>query len=129
MSKKITGKRAELLKEMLLKKKRELWLELKEELFRQAEPEYRKQIETMLDEGDRAIADLVGDTVYQVMEVKRANIEKIDEALRKLELDGTYGICDDCGKEIDEARLKNMPFVIYCIECGRKRETGPHPTL
>ena len=129
MSKKITGKRAELLKEMLLKKKREMWLELKEELFRQAEPEYRKQIETTLDEGDRAIADLVGDTVYQVMEVKRANIEKIDEALRKLELDGTYGICDDCGEEIDEARLKNMPFVIYCIECGRKRETGSHPSL
>jgi DnaK suppressor protein len=129
MNKKISGKRAEMLREMLLKRKREMWQELKEELFRQAEPAYRQQIETMLDEGDRAIADLVGDTVYQVMEVKKANIDKIDEALRKLELDGTYGICDDCGKEIDSKRLHNMPFAIYCIECGNKREAVPHPSL
>lgn len=38
-------------------------------------------------------------------------------ALEKIS-EGTYGICDDCGGEIDVKRLDKMPSSRYCIECA-----------
>jgi DnaK suppressor protein len=35
---------------------------------------------------------------------------------------GTFGRCEDCGKQISTARLDVMPYTPWCIECGRKRE-------
>lgn len=40
---------------------------------------------------------------------------KIDRALGRLE-DGTYGICSRCGKPIEKARLKALPYVDLCIK-------------
>lgn len=41
---------------------------------------------------------------------------KIDMALRKLEND-SYGICEECGYEIDVRRLEALPFAVKCKEC------------
>lgn len=43
-------------------------------------------------------------------------IGRIDEALGKIERE-TYGVCDRCGREISEARLKAVPHAIFCTEC------------
>lgn len=43
-------------------------------------------------------------------------IHKIDDALEKINL-GTYGICDECGKEIARERLNAIPFTTKCLEC------------
>ena len=40
---------------------------------------------------------------------------KIDRALARLE-EGTYGICSRCGKPIEKARLKALPYVDLCIK-------------
>lgn len=48
---------------------------------------------------------------------------KIDEALNRLAL-GTYGICDSCGREIEKARLKAVPYSRMCIACKSKTEDG-----
>ena len=40
---------------------------------------------------------------------------KIDRALTRLD-DGTYGICSRCGKSIEKARLKALPYVDLCIK-------------
>lgn len=42
-------------------------------------------------------------------------LEEIDHALAKLD-DGTYGLCETCGKAIAEARLEAMPATRFCIE-------------
>jgi len=52
--------------------------------------------------------------------------EQIDEALLRL-ADGTYGICEDCGREISERRLKAVPFARRCIECQEKTEAIEQP--
>jgi DnaK suppressor protein len=31
--------------------------------------------------------------------------------------DGTYGVCERCGKKIAAARLEALPFAQYCIDC------------
>lgn len=43
-------------------------------------------------------------------------IERIDRALGKMK-EGTYGICDRCGREISRERLKVLPYATFCIEC------------
>ena len=39
---------------------------------------------------------------------------KIDRALARMEA-GTYGICSRCGKPIEKARLKALPYADLCI--------------
>ena len=40
---------------------------------------------------------------------------KIDRALARME-GGTYGICSRCGKPIEKARLKALPYADLCIK-------------
>jgi DnaK suppressor protein len=40
---------------------------------------------------------------------------KIDRALGRMD-DGAYGICSRCGKPIEKARLKALPYVDLCIK-------------
>lgn len=51
----------------------------------------------------------------------RASIAQIDRALGKLE-NGSYGLCDKCGKPIGEDRLRVAPFATLCIDCKRLEE-------
>jgi DnaK suppressor protein len=45
-----------------------------------------------------------------------AAITEIDLALGKIEA-GTYGICEQCGKEIPEPRLEALPHASLCVSC------------
>ena len=47
----------------------------------------------------------------------RVELSKIARALDQMQ-NNTYGICDDCGDEIPEARLKAHPFADRCIRCA-----------
>jgi DnaK suppressor protein len=40
---------------------------------------------------------------------------KIERALGRIE-DGSYGMCSRCGKPIEKARLKALPYVDLCIK-------------
>jgi DnaK suppressor protein len=48
-------------------------------------------------------------------------IRKIEDALTRLE-NGTFGICDECGEEISEARLQARLVATLCIKCKEKQE-------
>ncbi|HSL15716.1 MAG TPA: TraR/DksA C4-type zinc finger protein [Actinomycetota bacterium] len=42
-------------------------------------------------------------------------LRKIDRALGRMD-DGTYGTCSRCGKPIEKARMKALPYVDLCIK-------------
>jgi DnaK suppressor protein len=44
--------------------------------------------------------------------------DRVDRALEKLE-EGTYGLCDSCGRPILPARLRVQPESVVCIDCAR----------
>lgn len=46
-----------------------------------------------------------------------SQLKDIDLALEKIGK-GTYGRCENCGKEIDEERLKAHPAARFCLKCG-----------
>ena len=53
----------------------------------------------------------------------RKLISKIREALDRID-DGTFGICESCGEEISEKRLKARPVTTLCIDCKKKQEAN-----
>ena len=42
-------------------------------------------------------------------------LQKIERALKRIDA-GTYGICERCGKPIEKARIKALPYVDLCIK-------------
>jgi DnaK suppressor protein len=42
-------------------------------------------------------------------------LAKIERALRRMDA-GTYGLCDRCGRPIEKARIKALPYVDLCIK-------------
>lgn len=47
-------------------------------------------------------------------------LAEVEHALAKIE-DGTYGVCESCGKPIAEARLEAKPAARLCIDCASRR--------
>jgi DnaK suppressor protein len=43
-------------------------------------------------------------------------VEEIDHTLAKMD-NGTYGICENCGRLIPKARLEALPYARLCIDC------------
>jgi DnaK suppressor protein len=46
----------------------------------------------------------------------RAAIAEIDRALGKIDI-GTYGVCEQCGRDIPPARLQALPYAALCVAC------------
>jgi DnaK suppressor protein len=44
-------------------------------------------------------------------------LRDVERAIGKLE-EGTYGICDRCGKPIPEERLDARPWSVLCVDCA-----------
>ena len=126
----LTGERKERLAVMLRENKRRMWNELREELFRQTGEGLQPQNELPQDPGDRGLMDLLADTGLALANIRQGDLTQMEEAERKLE-EGSYGLCDQCGIEIDEKRLALLPFANYCVECQKQAEgpASPKATL
>ena len=120
-SKKAEEERLAALRKVLITKRQEILREAKEEISKYIKGETRQLVDTALDDGDLSFVDLSEDISLKQLSTHRETLQKTDEAIRKLN-EGTYGICEDCGDEISEERLKVMPFAIYCIDCQERKE-------
>ncbi|MGB9680646.1 MAG: TraR/DksA family transcriptional regulator [Patescibacteria group bacterium] len=47
------------------------------------------------------------------------NLQETERALKKIR-QGEYGLCEECGKEISEERLRVMPTARWCLACKNK---------
>jgi DnaK suppressor protein len=76
---------------------------------------------TFPDPTDRANLETDRNFELRIRDRERKLILKIKEALARIE-EGTFGTCEECGKEISEERLKARPVTTLCIECKTKAE-------
>jgi DnaK suppressor protein len=65
-------------------------------------------------EKDRQMLHMLG-------ERERIKLNEIESALQRLE-EGTYGLCEECGCDINKKRLKVQPVARYCIKCQEELE-------
>ncbi len=76
---------------------------------------------TYAEVGDLVTASVEKERAFEYSEAGMNALKEIDLALEKLE-QGTYGICELCGKPISVARLRIMPSATLCLECKTKQE-------
>jgi DnaK suppressor protein len=124
--KRIPKKRQDELREILREEKRALWDELRTEIFRRGE-NLRDQFDMPRDIGDQGILDVLADTGLAVAGIYRERLTRMEDVEHRLE-QGTYGICEVCGKEIPKERLRVMPYSTCCITCQEQREGPPSLT-
>jgi DnaK suppressor protein len=72
-----------------------------------------------------------GDPAVTGWEVNRALLEglqtrqeSVERALARFK-QGTYGLCTECGQEIDPDRLSVLPHTKLCIRCARNKQAVP----
>src|SRR3954469_6180579 len=51
-------------------------------------------------------------------------LARTERALAKID-DGSYGICDRCGRAIAPARLRALPDGVLCLECAASERRLP----
>lgn len=84
-----------------------------------------------LDNTDRAVspfnkkmeaASQISEYEQKLVNVRRIKqqIAEVEHALSKIQ-NGTYGMCDDCGKPIPEGRLKAIPQANLCLDCKTRQ--------
>lgn len=73
------------------------------------------------DPNDRATQESDRTFELRIRDRERKLLNKIREALEKID-NGTFGVCEMCGEEISEARLKARPVTTYCIDCKIEQE-------
>ena len=114
-------KRNELLKKLLLKKRNEVVAGLETQMGRRLTRESGQKIDSAMDSADQSTLDVDQGIDYSLLEMKYEQYKDIADAFRKLE-NTTYGLCEECGEEIDIKRLQVNPLARYCISCKQKKE-------
>ena len=94
----------------------EMRMELASELQRASSGAMNRDEVEAMDSLDLADSSLSVDYSMARLEEIGRRIRGIDEALEKIS-EGSYGICDVCGEEIADARLKVRPDAKYCAQC------------
>ena len=105
------------IKEMLLKKREDLVLEIGRRSragTESAAQDIGDIIDSVSEERTREL-DLI------LTDREKRKLAQIDDAIDRIE-ENTYGLCEECGIKIPKARLKVLPFATYCVECQEKNE-------
>ncbi|MBI4620973.1 MAG: RNA polymerase-binding protein DksA [Desulfobacterales bacterium] len=77
--------------------------------------------ETFPDPTDRAAMESDRNFLLRIRDRERRLILKIKSALERID-ENTFGICEVCGEEISEKRLKVRPVTTLCIDCKTREE-------
>jgi DnaK suppressor protein len=75
----------------------------------------------LTDEGEPETVTTDRERDLSLLENARDLLDQVERALAKIEA-GTYGLCANCGKPIEAARLKALPHASLCIACKRREE-------
>jgi len=97
---------------------------MREDLLNDSEDtvhEMRKENSLYPDPSDRASMETEHINLLRIRDRERKLLSKVDEALERMDK-GSFGICEECGEEIDLERLKIRPVTTFCIRCKETLE-------
>lgn len=119
-------------------KKKKQKISSREKKIQEIKLDLLRQKSSLLDEAEVALNELPGQTVFpdlgdqasaetdrnfmlRLRGREQRLLKKIEEALDRIE-NGNFGICDDCGEDIDIKRLEARPVTTMCIDCKTLQE-------
>ena len=70
---------------------------------------------------DQATDDYAKEFLNNLSKADIDMLDLIDEALERLSTED-FGVCQDCGEDISEKRLKAVPWARFCLGCQEKIE-------
>jgi DnaK suppressor protein len=85
--------------------------------------EIRESDKLPLDEADQAQSLASQTLTYSMRKREMEKIREIEAALMRIE-DGTFGICEETGDEIEERRLEVQPWTRVSLEAARELEAN-----
>lgn len=75
------------------------------------------------DPVDLAVRNYSKNVMLAVSENESRQLQMVDEALQRIE-DDEYGVCQNCGNQIQPKRLEAIPWARYCLNCQELVERG-----
>ncbi|HEV3279569.1 MAG TPA: TraR/DksA family transcriptional regulator [Terriglobia bacterium] len=75
------------------------------------------------DLADKAANAYTKEFLFHQSNDNRQILTLVNEALDRTK-DGSYGICMECGQEVQAKRLDAVPWARHCIECQEKQDKG-----
>jgi DnaK suppressor protein len=105
------------LREALEREQAELQSQLEEietSTFSQAQSELSGEMAFDDEYADAGTATFERERDLSLENNVRDLLQKIEKALTRMD-EGTYGLCERCGKPIEKARLKALPYANLCI--------------
>jgi RNA polymerase-binding protein DksA len=118
----VTGRVDEFARLLLEERRR-----LKEELSEMEEHQLKTEEKPLADAtNEDDLVDVATETFEREKELALESgvqgiLQMVEEALRKIQ-NGTYGVCEGCGKPIDGNRLRAIPYARLCIRCKEREE-------
>jgi RNA polymerase-binding protein DksA len=117
----LTDKQIQTLRQRMLERQRKLVEEVNEQRSRTAEDGNEDVLGGVGDAGDESVQRMVVDLHLQEAGRDLEELRDIDAALRRID-GGEYGDCEQCGNDIDYARLEVQPTATRCIQCQAQYE-------
>ncbi len=120
----LSKKEIQELKAQLLAERKDLesqYKELEESSFGANQSELTGEMGFDEEYADAGTATFERERDLSLVNNLRDLMERIDKALGRIE-DGTYGLCDRCGKPIEKLRLKALPYANLCIKDKQAEE-------
>lgn len=118
-----TLKKAELdhLARVLTERKGRLLQEIQEVLTRAGDERYARLAGEAADLGDESVADLLSDVSHAEVARDVNEVRDIIAAEGRITA-GRYGVCINCGADIEYQRLAAYPAAKRCFQCQQNHE-------
>lgn len=113
------ARESERLKKILTKRREELISSYRSKLSRSEEA----LPDGVLDSVDEADISYNKEFWYSLSDSDRSQLKMIEEAIQRL-AEGNYGLCVNCGKNIEEKRLSALPWARHCLKCQDLQDRG-----
>jgi RNA polymerase-binding protein DksA len=115
---KLTTKELDDLRARLLEERAELETQLTtivEEAFAASQSELAGDVGLDDESADAGTATFEREKDLSIENNVRDLLQKIDRALKRMD-EKTFGVCEVCGRPIEKARIKALPYVDLCIK-------------
>jgi RNA polymerase-binding protein DksA len=118
----LTRHHIEVLRKALKRRFLEVHEEIRQALLESDEQSYIELAGRVRDREDSSVADLLVDVTLAEVDRLVSEIRDIDAALLRM-ADGSYGVCLDCGEDIEVPRLEASPTAQRCRPCQARHES------